>query len=126
MAPNSFQTNVSSDLVSSPSCDLDKSSSPLEFPERPHALRNFLLGLQHDWNITLFHYRNHGAGMVVLESVEYSLILFIQLDIGKVLAGIQVPPSEYAKFDGFLKKLNYTYVEETENPVYKRFLHGGS
>ncbi|KAE9411443.1 threonine dehydratase I [Gymnopus androsaceus JB14] len=77
-----------------------------EFPERPHALRNFLLGLQHDWNISLFHYRNHGA------------------DIGKVLAGIQVPPSEYDKFDEFLKKLNYTYVEETENPVYKRFLHG--
>ncbi|KAJ3874939.1 tryptophan synthase beta subunit-like PLP-dependent enzyme [Lentinula edodes] len=77
-----------------------------EFPERPNALRNFLLGLRYDWNISLFHYRNHGA------------------DIGKVLAGIQVPPSENDEFDAFLKKLNYTYVEETENPVYKRFLHG--
>ncbi|KIK67344.1 hypothetical protein GYMLUDRAFT_37442 [Collybiopsis luxurians FD-317 M1] len=79
-----------------------------EFPERPNALRNFLLGIQHDWNISLFHYRNHGA------------------DIGKVLAGIQVPPSEYAEFDEFLTKLNYTYVEETENAVYKRFLLGNS
>ncbi|KAJ4483377.1 tryptophan synthase beta subunit-like PLP-dependent enzyme [Lentinula aciculospora] len=79
-----------------------------EFPERPNALRNFLLGLRNDWNISLFHYRNHGA------------------DIGKVLAGIQVPPPEYVEFDCFLKKLNYTYVEETENPVYKRFLHGDS
>ncbi|KAJ3867912.1 tryptophan synthase beta subunit-like PLP-dependent enzyme [Lentinula novae-zelandiae] len=77
-----------------------------EFPERPNALRNFLLGLRNDWNISLFHYRNHGA------------------DIGKVLAGIQVPPLENDEFDAFLKKLNYTYVEETENPVYKRFLHG--
>ncbi|KAJ3896895.1 tryptophan synthase beta subunit-like PLP-dependent enzyme [Lentinula edodes] len=77
-----------------------------EFPERPNALRNFLLGLRYDWNISLFHYRNHGA------------------DIGKVLAGIQVPPLENDEFDAFLKKLNYTYVEETENPVYKRFLHG--
>lgn len=75
-----------------------------EFPERPNALRNFLLGLQEDWNITLFHYRNHGA------------------DVGKVLAGIQVPQSEYPEFDAFLKKLNYIYVEETDNPVYQRYL----
>ncbi|KAF8829194.1 hypothetical protein HHX47_DHR3001093 [Lentinula edodes] len=61
-----------------------------EFPERPNALRNFLLGLRYDWNISLFHYRNHGA------------------DIGKVLAGIQVPPLENDEFDAFLKKLNYT------------------
>ncbi|KAJ8076486.1 threonine deaminase [Marasmius tenuissimus] len=77
-----------------------------EFPERPNALRNFLIGLKSGWNITLFHYRNHGA------------------DLGKVLAGIQVPPEEHGMFDEFLKKLNYTYVEETDNPVYKRFLHG--
>ncbi|KAF9029062.1 threonine dehydratase I [Hymenopellis radicata] len=77
-----------------------------EFPERPNALRNFLLGIQHDWNITMFHYRNHGA------------------DIGKVLAALQVPPSENEAFDAFLKKLNYTYVEETNNPVYKQYLCG--
>ncbi|KAK0461064.1 tryptophan synthase beta subunit-like PLP-dependent enzyme [Desarmillaria tabescens] len=77
-----------------------------EFPERPNALRNFLLGMQQDWNISLFHYRNHGA------------------DLGKVLAGIQVPPSEYDAFDKFLTKLNYTFVEETNNPVYKQYLRG--
>ncbi|KAJ7287488.1 tryptophan synthase beta subunit-like PLP-dependent enzyme [Mycena rebaudengoi] len=77
-----------------------------EFPERPGALRKFLLGLHHGWNISLFHYRNHGA------------------DLGKVLAGVQVPPSDYDAFDLFLKQLGYPYVEETENPVYKRYLRG--
>lgn len=75
-----------------------------EFPERPGALRKFLLGLQSDWNISLFHYRNHGA------------------DLGKVLAAIQVPPSDAKEFDGFLNNLGYPYVEETENEVYKRYL----
>ncbi|RDB25340.1 Threonine dehydratase, mitochondrial [Hypsizygus marmoreus] len=77
-----------------------------EFPERPNALRTFLLGLHQGWNISLFHYRNHGA------------------DLGKVLAGIQVPPEDYEAFDAYLEKLNFTYVEETENVVYKRFLRG--
>lgn len=45
-------------------------------------------------------------------------------DLGKVLAGIQVPPADNAAFDAFLKELNYTYVEETNNPVYKRYLLG--
>ncbi|KAG5635633.1 hypothetical protein H0H81_010567 [Sphagnurus paluster] len=77
-----------------------------EFPERPNALRSFLLGLQQGWNISLFHYRNHGA------------------DLGKVLAGIQVPPTDYDAFDAFLEKLNFTYTEETDNVVFKRFLRG--
>ncbi|KAG6841896.1 hypothetical protein C0991_005626 [Blastosporella zonata] len=77
-----------------------------EFPERPNALRSFLLGLQQGWNISLFHYRNHGA------------------DLGRVLAGIQVPPSDYPAFNEFLEKLNFAYVEETDNVVYKRFLRG--
>ncbi|KAI0744040.1 threonine ammonia-lyase [Daedaleopsis nitida] len=77
-----------------------------EFPERPDALRRFLKGLHIGWNITLFHYRNHGA------------------DIGKVLAGIQVPPENTAEFSEYLKSLGYPYVEETENEVYKRFLKG--
>ncbi|KAJ7132763.1 tryptophan synthase beta subunit-like PLP-dependent enzyme [Mycena crocata] len=77
-----------------------------EFPERPGALRKFLLGLHQGWNITLFHYRNHGG------------------DLGKVLAGVQVPPSDHDAFDLFLTQLGYTYVEETENPVYKRYLRG--
>jgi len=76
------------------------------FPERPGALRKFLLGLQQGWNISLFHYRNHGG------------------DLGKVLAGIQVPSDDRSAFDQFLKKLDYPYVEETENPIYNRFLRG--
>ncbi|KAF8906503.1 threonine ammonia-lyase [Gymnopilus junonius] len=76
------------------------------FPERPGALRKFLLGLQQGWNISLFHYRNHGA------------------DLGKVLAGIQVPESDSAEFIRFLEQLDYAYTEETENSVYRRFLHG--
>ncbi|KAF9012364.1 tryptophan synthase beta subunit-like PLP-dependent enzyme [Cyathus striatus] len=76
------------------------------FPERPGALRKFLLGLHQGWNISLFHYRNHGA------------------DLGKVLAGVQVPLSDYDEFDAFLKKLDYAYVEETDNAVYKRYLRG--
>ncbi|KAJ7647289.1 tryptophan synthase beta subunit-like PLP-dependent enzyme [Roridomyces roridus] len=77
-----------------------------EFPERPGALRKFLLGLHQGWNISMFHYRNHGA------------------DLGKVLAGIQVPPEEHEAFAAFLKQLGYPYVEETDNPVYKRYLRG--
>jgi len=77
-----------------------------EFPERPGALRKFLLRMQTKWNISLFHYRNHGA------------------DIGKVLAGVQVPPDDNAEFDETLKQLGYTFVEETNNVVYKRHLQG--
>ncbi|EIM81281.1 threonine dehydratase I [Stereum hirsutum FP-91666 SS1] len=75
-----------------------------EFPERPGALRKFLSSLHKGWNVSLFHYRNHGA------------------DLGKVLAGIQAPPEDSEKFDAFLKELGYPYVEETENPVYKRYM----
>ncbi|KAJ3480035.1 hypothetical protein NLI96_g8635 [Meripilus lineatus] len=77
-----------------------------EFPERPGALRKFLSGLPAGWNISLFHYRNHGA------------------DLGKVLAGIQVPPNEAGEFDAFLRALGYPYVEETDNEMYKRYLRG--
>ena len=75
-----------------------------EFPERPGALRKFLVGLQSDWNISLFHYRNHGS------------------DVGRILTGIQVPPADSDKFETFLKDLGYLYIEETNNPVYKRYL----
>ncbi|KAL1677292.1 tryptophan synthase beta subunit-like PLP-dependent enzyme [Schizophyllum commune] len=76
-----------------------------EFPERPGALRKFLLETQsHNWNISLFHYRNHGA------------------DLGKVLAGLQIPLEDYEVFDGYLKTLGYTFKEETDNSVYKRYL----
>ena len=74
------------------------------FPERPGALQRFLEGLHAGWNITLFHYRNHGS------------------DTSKVLAGIQVPKQNEAAFDAFLAELGYDYVEETSNEVYKRML----
>lgn len=75
-----------------------------EFPERPHALMNFLDKMGHDWNISLFHYRNHGA------------------DFGRVLVGMQVPPNEFNDFTDFLNRLDYPYWDETENPAYKLFL----
>ena len=78
-----------------------------DFPERPGALANFLRVMHSGWNITLFHYRNHGS------------------DVGRVLAGIQVPKRENAKLDEFLRRIaqmGYTWVEETENIAYKLFL----
>lgn len=75
-----------------------------EFPERPGALFKFLKGIKSQWNITLFHYRNHGS------------------DIGKILAGIDVPPKDNGLFQEFLDNLAYPYIEETENTLYKLFL----
>src|SRR3954454_13686224 len=75
-----------------------------EFPERPGALMNFLDRMSEDWNISLFHYRNHGA------------------DSGRVLVGMQVPRGEKAAFRAFLKQLNYRYWDETDNPAYRTFL----
>jgi threonine dehydratase len=75
-----------------------------EFPERPGALLNFLDHLRSDWNISLFHYRNHGA------------------DYGRVLAGIQVPKRDDAKFRRFLSELGYRHQDETKNPAYRLFL----
>jgi threonine dehydratase len=75
-----------------------------EFPERPGALMNFLNSMSHDWNISLFHYRNHGT------------------DYGRVLVGIQVPPKEKPSFQKFLGKLGYRYWDETRNPAYQLFL----
>ena len=75
-----------------------------EFPERPGALMNFLEHMSKGWNISLFHYRNHGA------------------DYGRVLAGIQVPPEEKEEFRMFLDKLGYVWWDETGNPAYRLFL----
>jgi threonine dehydratase len=75
-----------------------------EFPERPGALLRFLTNMGQDWNISLFHYRNHGAAY------------------GRVLAGIQVPAGDRARFQRFLDELGYPYWEETDNPVYRMFL----
>jgi threonine dehydratase len=75
-----------------------------EFPERPGALMNFLDSMRHDWNISLFHYRNHGA------------------DYGRVLVGMQVPPEEMDEFRAFLSRVSYEYRDETTNPAYALFL----
>ena len=75
-----------------------------EFPERPGALMKFLNSMSHGWNISLFHYRNHGT------------------DYGRVLVGIQVPPEEKPAFREFLDKLGYPYWDESRNPAYKLFL----
>ncbi len=77
-----------------------------EFPERPGALQKFLNLLGQSWNISMFHYRNHGAAY------------------GRVLVGLQVPSSreEKKKLEAFLQELGYAYWEETNNPVYGLFL----
>ncbi len=75
-----------------------------EFPERPGALSRFLTQMHPEWNISLFHYRNHGA------------------DFGRVLVGIQVPPEDEINFEVFLNQLGYPFWDETDNPAYKLFL----
>ena len=75
-----------------------------EFPERPGALMKFLTSMSRGWNISLFHYRNHGT------------------DYGRVLVGIQVPPADKRPFKAFLDKLGYAYWDESKNPAYTLFL----
>ena len=74
------------------------------FPERPGALLRFLTHMNVHWNISLFHYRNHGAAY------------------GRILVGIQVPLEEREEFQTFLDELDYPYWEETNNPAYELFL----
>jgi threonine dehydratase len=75
-----------------------------EFPERPGALLRFLEAIGSRWNITLFHYRNHGS------------------DAGRVMAGIQVPDSTRDEFLSHLAELQYPWIDETANPAYQLFL----
>lgn len=75
-----------------------------KFPEAPGALMRFLETLGEQWNITLFHYRNHGAAE------------------GMVLAGFDVPEAEFSRFQGYLDELSYEYTEQTDNPAYRFFL----
>lgn len=75
-----------------------------EFPERPGALTQFLSVIAGRWNISLFHYRNHGA------------------DHGHVLAGFQVPPDEKTAFVAALNEIGYLFTEVTDDPAYKYFL----
>ncbi len=76
-----------------------------QFPERPGALLRFLNRIGERWNISLFHYRNHGAAY------------------GRILTGIQVPPTDSKAFQNFLDDLGYESWEETNNPAYKLFLN---
>jgi threonine dehydratase len=75
-----------------------------EFPERPGALLKFLMVLGKKWNISMFHYRNHGAAF------------------GRVLVGIQVPQRDKKRLQGFINKIGYRFWEETDNPAYRLFL----
>ncbi len=74
------------------------------FPERAGALLNFLESMSADWNISLFHYRNHGS------------------DYGRVLVGIQVPASDESAFWTFLDRMGYEYSDESDNPACELFL----
>ncbi len=75
-----------------------------EFPERPRALLDFLTKLAGRWNISLFHYRNHGAAF------------------GRVLVGFEVPDSDVSDFHTFLDDVGYTFVDESDNETLKLFL----
>ncbi|MBI9072435.1 MAG: threonine ammonia-lyase, biosynthetic [Melioribacteraceae bacterium] len=77
-----------------------------EFPERPGALLELLTKMGNKWNISMFHYRNHGAAY------------------GKVFLGLQVPASEKKEFKKFLSGLNYRFIEENGNEAYNLFLKG--
>ena len=79
-----------------------------DFPESPGALQRFLLSLDIEWNVSLFHYRNHGD------------------DFGRVLVGIQASEQKDESLTRFLSTLGYRYVEETGNPVYQLFLKRGA
>lgn len=79
----------------------------VEFPERPGALLRFLAGLGQRWNISMFHYRNHGAAY------------------GRILVGIQVGKAERRGLEQVLAGINFRYWEETDNPAYKLYLGGG-
>ncbi|QXP88819.1 threonine ammonia-lyase, biosynthetic [Methylococcus capsulatus] len=85
---------------------LDEQVYSFEFPERPGALLRFLSIMGGRWNISLFHYRNHGAAF------------------GRVLMGIQVPKPERKAFREFLEAIGYAFKEETQNPAYRLFAGG--
>jgi threonine dehydratase len=87
----------------SPDID-DETLYRFEFPERPGALLKFLDAMDYGWNISLFHYRNHGAAF------------------GRVLVGMQIPAKDKVRLRTSLQSLGYHYWDETENPVYKLFL----
>jgi threonine dehydratase len=76
----------------------------VEFPERPGALLQFLTQLGSRWNISLFHYRNHGAAF------------------GRVLCGLEVPPAERHELRTRLDAIGFAWADETDNPAGRFFL----
>jgi threonine dehydratase len=104
ISDNEFAKSHARYLVGGKADVQDERIFSFEFPERPGALSRFLNGINSKWNITLFHYRNHGH------------------DVGKIVAGICVPPYENDEFQQFLKQLEYPYEEETDNIAYNLFL----
>lgn len=87
-------------------CELAEVVYSIEFPERPGALLKFLTELGGRWNISLFHYRNHGAAF------------------GKVLIGLQIPENQRQAFIACLDSLGFAYQQETDNPAYRLFSGG--
>ena len=78
-----------------------------QFPERPGALMEFLNQLLSNWNISLFHYRNHGAAY------------------GRVLLGLEVPVADNQQLDDMIASIGFLFVEETHNPAYELMLKSG-
>jgi len=76
----------------------------LEFPAKPKALLEFLTAIGNQFNISMFHYRNHGA------------------DYSRVLIGLQAPPDKRTQLTRMINKLGYRAIEETNNPAYQLFL----
>ena len=79
----------------------------MSFPERPGALMEFLNQLLSNWNISLFHYRNHGAAY------------------GRVLLGLEVPVADNQQLDDMIASIGFLFVEETHNPAYELMLKSG-
>ena len=87
-----------------PSSIINEKLFRFEFPEKPGALLNFLNKMKKDWDITLFHYRNHGSAF------------------GRVLVGIDIGRHKEKDLENFLKELDYKYINESENKGYLSFL----
>jgi len=84
--------------------DVPEQLFQFQFPEKPGALETFLSMMGADWNISLFHYRNHGS------------------DYGRVLCGLQIPNDQQKRFEKFLTKLGYPYQNVSDDPAYRLFL----
>ncbi len=85
---------------------LEERAYRVEFPERPGALLKFLKGLGNQWNISMFHYRNHGAAY------------------GRILLGVHVFDNQKQQFEALLNEIGYPFSDETNNPAYNLYLGG--